>query len=89
MKSGTCAGVDAVACAHLGRADALHAAAADRIEDRGLVGGELKRVAVAACDQHSAASPLFGRRRGGEEIVGLVSRALGVGEAAGGDEIRE
>ena len=29
------------------------------------------------------------RRRGCQEIVGLVARRLGVGEAAGGDELRQ
>ena len=54
-----------------------------------LVRGELERVAVAAGDQHGTAAPLFGDSRRGEEIVGLETRALGVGKTAGGDEFRD
>ena len=89
MKSGTCVGIDAVALAHLGRADARHLARAHRIEDRRALGRELERVAVAARDQHGAAAPLFGRDRGGKEIVGLVAGAFGIRETAGGDEFRQ
>src|ERR1700688_1572258 len=47
-------GLDAVTRTDLGRADPLHAAAADRIEDRRFFGGQLEGVAVAAGDEHSA-----------------------------------
>jgi hypothetical protein len=35
-----------------------------------------------------AGSPLFGSGRGRKEVVGLIARALRVGKAAGGDEVR-
>src|SRR5262249_36187085 len=53
------------------------------------LGGQLKRVAVAAGDQRAAAAPLFGGYGGGKEIIGLVASRLGVGEAAGGDKFRQ
>ena len=63
--------------------------AANGIEDRRVSRGELERVAIAAGHQHGTAAPLLGGGRGGEEIVGLVAGAPGVGKAAGGDEIRD
>ena len=54
-----------------------------------LAGRQLERVAIAAGDQHRAATTLFSRGRGGEKIVGLVTGLLGIGEAAGGDELRD
>ena len=59
-----------------------------RLQDRRLVRGQLKRIAITACDEDSAAAPLLvshGRR---EEIVGLVAGSLGTSEAAGGHELR-
>ncbi len=54
-----------------------------------MLGGELERVAIAARDQRDPAAPLFGGGSGGEEIVGLVTRRLGAGEAARRDELRQ
>ena len=59
-----------------------------RIEDGCGVRRGLERVAVATGNQNLAAAPLFGRDRGGEEIIGFVARRRGVGEAAGGNEFR-
>ncbi len=50
-----------------------HLAGPHRLQDRRPVRGQLKRIAIAACDHDSAAVPLLvshGRR---EEIVGLVA----------------
>ena len=81
-------GLDAVALEHLLRSDARHLAGPHRLQDRRPVRGQLKRIAIAACDQDSAAAPLLvshGRR---EEIVGLVAGSLCTSEAAGGHELR-
>jgi hypothetical protein len=49
---------------------------------------QLKRIAIAARDDGASIPALFlTRDRGGEEIVCLVACCLGVGEAAGADEI--
>ena len=48
--------------------------------------GELEGVAVAACDDDAPAARLLARHGSGKEIVRLVARDLGVGEAAGRDE---
>jgi hypothetical protein len=81
-------GLDAIALAHFIRPNPRQLAGADGIEDRRARRSELKRVTIAACHQCGAAAALFGACCGGEEIVGFVTRALGVGEAAGGDEFR-
>ena len=59
------------------------------MEDGRGPGGELKCVAIAACNDSGSASPLLRRGRSGEEIVGLISRRLGICETAGGDEARQ
>src|SRR5882724_3458473 len=59
------------------------------MQDRGAVGGELKRVAVAARDEGLAAAPLLGGDRSGEEIVGFVAGRLGEPKAAGRDKLRQ
>ena len=51
--------------------------------------GELKGIAVAARHDRGAAAPLLGRDGSGQEIVGLVAGRLGIGEAAGRDELRQ
>ena len=81
--------LDAVARDDLRRVDPRHLAGADRIENRGAVGGKLERVAVAARDQDAAAAPLLGGGRGGEKIVRLVAGGLGVRKAACRDEVRQ
>src|SRR5262249_56728320 len=53
----------------------------------GVGGGEVECIAVAACDQDSAAPPLFGRDRGGKEVVGLVPGRFGIRKAACGDKL--
>ena len=59
------------------------------LEDRGFFRRELEGVAVAAGDEHgAAASLLLLRSRRGEKIVGLVAGAPGIGEAAGGGNLR-
>ena len=81
---------DAVAFVHFRRVDPRHLAGAHGMQNRRLLRGELKRVAVAAGDDGAAvAALLFARYRSGEEIVGLEARRFGVGEAAGGDEVRQ
>ena len=82
-------GVHTVARADFGRADGYHFAGTHRVEDRGLVRGQLEAVAVTAGNENGAAAALLrgdGRR---EEIVGLEFRAARVGKPAGGDEIRD
>ena len=49
-------------------------------------GGELECIAVAARDEDGAAPPLFGRDRGGKEVVGFVPGRLGIRKTACGDE---
>ena len=41
---------DAVALEHLRRSDARHLAGPHRLQDRRPVGGQLKRIAITACD---------------------------------------
>ena len=41
---------------------------------------------VAARDEDGAAPPLFGRDRGGQEVVGFVPGCLGIRKTACGDE---
>ena len=52
-------GLDAVALAHFGGPDADHLAGAYRLQDRRLLRGQLKGVAVATGDDRRAAMPLF------------------------------
>jgi hypothetical protein len=80
--------LDAVALAHLCRADPRHLAGADRLQDGGPLGGELEGVAVARRHHGGAAAALLRDDRRGKEVVGLVARRLGAGEAAGLDELR-
>src|SRR5262249_28091913 len=82
-------GIDSVAQANLGWTDPGDLARANWIKNRRVGGGELECVAVAARDQDGAAPPLFGRDRGGKEVVGLVPSHLGIRKAACGDEFRQ
>ena len=67
-------GLDAVALAHLRRADARELRdALDRLQDRHPVGHELERVAIRCDDGHR---PRPRPCAGGEEVVGLVPRCL-------------
>jgi len=59
------------------------------MQDRRRERGKLERVAIAAGDQRGATALCLARCRGGEEIVGLEACRLGIGKAAGGDEIGE
>src|SRR5262249_56081046 len=52
-------------------------------------GGELDGIAAAACDDHRAAPPLFGRNRGGKEVVGFVAGRLGIRKTTCGDKFRQ
>ena len=66
--------LDAVALAHLGRADPRQLGdALDRLQDHHPVGDELERIAVGGRHEHRAGPRL---RRGSEEVVGLVARRL-------------
>ena len=49
-------GLDAIALAHFGRADARHFAGLERVQNGRRVGGELERIAVAAGDEDCAAT---------------------------------
>ena len=89
MKSGHLPRLDAVALAHLGRADSRHLAGPHRLQDGRPLGRKLERVAIAARHDRGPAARLLGGNGGGEEVVGLVARRLGVGEAARGDELRQ
>ncbi len=82
-------GLDAIAFAHLGRADARHLAGAYGVQDQRPAGRELVGIAVAARNERMAAAPLLRRGCRCEEIVGLVTRRLGIGEAAGRDQFRQ
>src|SRR5262249_40247732 len=42
-----------------------------------------------ACDEDCAAPPLFGRNRGGKEVVGFVPGSLGIRKTACGDKFRQ
>src|SRR5215204_1007959 len=81
--------LDAVALAHLGRADSGHLAGPDRLQDGRPPGRKLERVAIAARHDGGPAARLLGGNGGGEEVVGLVARRLRIREAAGGDELRQ
>jgi hypothetical protein len=63
-----------------------HFAGADWIEYRCFRRRELKRVAVAARDQHPAAAAFFGRGGGAEKIIRLIAGPLGISETARSDE---
>src|SRR5262249_55131833 len=82
-------GLDAVALAHLRRADARHLSGAHRLQDGRALRGELKGIAVAAGDDNTPAALFFSGGSGTEKIVGLVARRLGESEAAGEDEARQ
>ncbi len=88
MKSGTCAGLDPVALAHLGRADpgelahALHG-----LEHGHALRDELEGVAVGG--RHRPPGPVQRARRRSEEVVGLVPRRLRGDEPERLDERRE
>ena len=74
IRSGTCAGLDAVAPAHLGGADPRQLAHASRgLQDRHPVARQLERIAVGGRDEHR---PRPRPRRRGEEVVRLVPGRL-------------
>lgn len=82
-------GFDPVALAHFRWADPDHFAAADRMQDRGSLGGELERIPVPARDDRVAALPLFPCHGRSQEVVRLVACPLRVHEPAGCDEGRQ
>ena len=72
-------GLDAVAFAHLGRADARDLAHTFRgLEDRHPIAHELERIAVGRRDEHVPRPRLRG---GGEEVVGFVAGPFPESEA--------
>ncbi len=85
MKSGTCAGVDAVAPAHLGRVDPLRPLLAPAAQQRHAdVGGRaLEQVAVAGQDHRLAAGGLLLQRVGAQQVVGLQLGVVRAGPAHG------
>jgi hypothetical protein len=80
---------DAIALAHLCRADACHFSGSQRLEDRRRLRGKLIGIPVTGRHDDGAASALFARRRSRQKIVRLVTGSLGRGEAAGGYELRQ
>src|SRR5262249_3221521 len=52
-------------------------------------GGGLNRRAPAACRGARAPPPLFGRNRGGKEVVGFVPGRLGIRKTTCGDKFRQ
>ena len=77
-------GLDAVALAHLRRADAGDLAhAACGLEDGHGRGGQLERVAVGGRDERLPATGRLGVGGGRQKVVGLVSGPFGDGEAEG------
>ena len=82
-------GLDAVALAHLVRADPRErAAAALRLEHRRPVADELEGVTVAARDQRASSPRLLERDACGEKVVRLVPLRLRGGEPHRLDELR-
>src|SRR5206468_10741866 len=65
------------------RADAGKLTRTYRLHDGSGVRGELKGIAITACDDDGAAAPLLCGNRGGKKVVSLVTRRLGVGKSAG------
>jgi hypothetical protein len=82
-------GLDPIALAHLGGADAGHLAGPDRLQDRGEGGGELVGVPVAAGHDHRPAAPLLAGHGGGQKVIRLEPRRLGVREATGLNQGRQ
>ena len=77
-------GLDAVALAHLRRADAGDLAHAARgLEDGHGRGGQLERVAVGGRDERLPAAGRLGVGGGSQKVVRLVSGPFGDGEAEG------
>src|SRR3954469_25270128 len=82
-------GFDAIALADLGRADPRHLPGPNRVKDGDSRRRQLERITVAGGDKCPSVAPGFCRGGGGEEVVSLVPRFFGAGEAAGCDEFRE
>ena len=82
--------LDAVALAHLGRADPLQLAdAAHGLQDRDVVGRELEGVAVGGRDERRAATGALARDGGREEVVRLEARLLAAHDPGRRDERRQ
>src|SRR5205807_1989767 len=82
--------LDAVALAHLGRADARQFGDSPyRLQDRRVLAGELESVAVGGRHESRAATALLDGDGSGEEVVRLVPGRLSVREPERGDELRE
>src|SRR5262249_40302090 len=82
-------GIDAIPRANLGGADTRHLASASGIKDGGMVRGELKRIAVAASNEDSAAALLFGCGSGREKIIRLKARRFRILKSTGGNKFRQ
>ena len=80
---------DTIALPHLGRTDAGKLARLHRVKDGCGGGGKLKCIAIAAGDEYGAVTTFLAGCGRGEEIVSLVARSLGIGEAARLDEPRQ
>ena len=82
--------LDVVALTHLGRPDALQLAdAANRLQDRHVVGRELERVAIGGRDERRASACALGRDRCREKVVGLESLFLAADDPGRRDESRQ
>ena len=79
--------LDPIALANFGRTYPCHLACLHRLKNGGPLGCELKGIPIAGGHNGSSLAPfLLGNRRS-QEIVGLVSSGLGIGETTGRNEI--
>lgn len=81
--------IDAVAFPDLYRSNPRHLAGTNREKDGRGIGGKLKRITVAAGDEHPSAAPLFHGNRRRQKIIGFVARSLGVPKPACRYEFRQ
>ena len=82
-------GVDTISRANFGGTNPGHLTRTNGKRIIGVLGRKLEHVAIAACDENGAAPALFLGNRGGNEIVGLVTRCFGCRKAAGSHEPRQ